>query len=185
MLRDGTSATGACPSGRSSEMKTRTATAWVLLLALALQPLSASAEEAIALIASARSSKPAEISMPTLRRLYLGQTSRVARTRAEPLHLRSGGVTRQAFCLAVFGKSERAMEDYWIEQALTGGNIPPREFDSPATVIRAIAEREGRLGYVPVGALDSEALAKVPVLRVLHKGHARSPEDPAYPIRLR
>jgi hypothetical protein len=39
--------------------------------------------------------------------------------------LRSGSATREAFRVAVLGRTQAWLNQYWLEQALTGGPPPP------------------------------------------------------------
>ena len=125
-----------------------------------------------------------EITLPDLRRLYLGRTTQLADTRVICFHLRSGTESRDAFSLSVLGKSELEMTDYWIQQALTGGRIPPREVTSTEDMVRAVATRPGAIGYVPWSAVQGAA-GEVRVLRVAFEGRAALPSDAGYPIRVR
>ncbi|MCP4005786.1 MAG: hypothetical protein GY725_16470 [bacterium] len=147
-------------------------------------PGAAHADDALALIIHSEGAVISEISLPALRRVYLGKTTRHAGSRIEPLHLRSGSSARQVFTRAVFGKSEQEMQDYWIQQALSGGDLPPREFGSPESVIEAVSQKPGVLGYVPLKALNPQALERVRVLRVGKGEAAPLPGENRYPIRI-
>jgi ABC-type phosphate transport system substrate-binding protein len=140
-------------------------------------------EEAIALIASAQSGLR-EISLPTLRRVYLGTITRLAGAPIDRFHLRSGSPAREAFSLAVIGRSELELEDFWLEQALTGGRVPPREFADLRQMIEGVARRPGGIGYLPLGALDEAARGRVRVLRLLDGPISWTPADPGYPVRV-
>lgn len=123
------------------------------------------------------------VSLPLLRALWLGRRSSLAGERVECLDLPSGSEPRRAFSAAVLGRSERALEEYWIRQALTGGPLPPRELAGTAEVVRAVAERAGRIGYVDLAELRALPGAAVRVLPVQVEGRPLLPADPGYPIR--
>ena len=156
------------------------------LLALALvtaEPTHAQTRQPVAVIANALDSDRVEIPLRALRQIYLGKLTRLDGVRLEPLHLQSGTPPRHAFSIAVLGKPEEALQDYWIEQALTGGRVPPREVPSVEALVRAVARRPGALGYAPLQALRSTP-DNVRILRVVTEGRSLAPSDPGYPIRL-
>ncbi len=158
---------------------------WIGILAVACGLAAASAvrAEPIAIITSAsgQGTGAGEIRRVTLRRVYLGRITRLGGTRLDPLHLGSGTEARSAFSAAVLGRSEQELEEYWIEQALRGGRIPPRELASPAQVIEYVARRPGAIGYVPLSSLGS--VRGVRVLRIRSGGRSLAPGDPGYPLR--
>ena len=156
-----------------------------LAAGLLLAPEIARSDEPIAVIASVEWRALEEISLTNLRRIYLGRITRLGQLRLDRFHLSSGGAARQAFSLAVLGKPEIAMQDYWIEQALTGGQVPPREVRTPAEVVEAVTRRLGALGYVPLGSLGPEARARVRILRIVDRRRSLAPTDARYPIQLR
>jgi ABC-type phosphate transport system substrate-binding protein len=140
--------------------------------------------EAIAVIASPTLARDS-ISLAELQRVYLGTLTRLSGRRVERFHLRSGSRARQAFTQSVLGQSEFAIEEYWIREALRGGNLPPRDFESARAMIDAVAGARAALGYVPLGALDPRDRARVRVLRLSRGGASLDPSDPAYPVRMR
>jgi ABC-type phosphate transport system substrate-binding protein len=149
--------------------------AW-LWLATALP----AAAEPLAIITHA-SSRGEEISSLALRRAYLGKLTRLDGARLEPLHLGSGTQARRAFSLSVLGRSEEELQGYWIEQALRGGRLPPRELSSVEQLIEQVARRPGAIGYVPLSAVPGDA--GVRVLRLRTGTRSLEPDDAAYPIQ--
>ena len=125
------------------------------------------------------------ISLSTLRRLYLGKLTRVGEVTVVCVDFPSGTAEREAFSRAVLGKSERQMHDYWIEQALTGGKLPPREESSAGDVIAAVRENVGTIGYIrwPAGG-RAGIPSDVRVLKIEDATGAHLPGDPGYAIRL-
>jgi hypothetical protein len=137
----------------------------------------------VAVVVSAAWETPDEIPLTTLRRLYMGRLTRWAGRRIERYELAPGSPARASFASAVMGLSERELEDYWLEQALTGGAIPPREVEGVAEMELVIADRVGSIGYVPLAALASDGAHRLRVLAVRHEGRTHRPGDPDYPIR--
>jgi hypothetical protein len=138
----------------------------------------------IAIVVSAAWQTPAEIEFTTLRRLYRGRISRWAGRSVERYELGIGSSVRSAFASVVMGQSERELEDYWLEQALTGGAIPPRELDGVDEMRRTIASRAGSIGYLPLAALEPEDRDRLRILAVRFEGTAYRPVEPRYPIQM-
>ena len=158
----------------------------LLVLPALLPAPSARAQEPIAVIVSREWVGIDRLALSTLRRLYLGRIARVAGRRVQRFHLQSGSPAREAFSQSVLGRSEAALREYWLEQALTGGVLPPGEFASPAAMMQYVRAHPGAIGYVPHGALgDPAALEGLRVLGVSTGTRALLPSDPAYPIRQR
>lgn len=167
------------------------ATALVVLAfgLVAAMPLGrARSDEPVVVIASAEWTEASEVSLAELRRIYLGRTTSLRGRRAKPFHLRSGTPARAAFSIAVLGEREEAFEDYWIEQALRGGPLPPREVPNARALVREVARSPGAIGYLPRSDLFAEGSGEIPagirVLRVRSAGAALAPDDPRYPIRV-
>ena len=152
-------------------------------LAFALAPEPARASDAIVVIANAELAELEEASLPLLRQLFLGRRTRVAGSRVHPVEPAPGTALRRAFARLVLERSERELERYWLEQALSGGPPPPREIASDAELVRRVAARRGALGY-----LAWEAFARLPhdgvrVVRVRDGERLLGPEDAGYPLR--
>jgi len=154
----------------------------VLALLGALQTPAASERQPIAIVVSAEWETPPEIQLATLRRLYMGRITRWAGQPVERYDLASGTRPRVTFTSQVMGLTERELEDYWLEQALSGGAIPPREVDGMVEMRRVIASRAGRIGYLPLAALESGDAARLRVLAVSVGGRTRHPREADYPI---
>lgn len=122
------------------------------------------------------------ISMPVLRQLWLGRRTRIAGQRVMCLDLPPGSREHAGFVRDVVGQSERALERYWLRQALTGGPPPPREMGSGQSVLRRVASAVGAIGYVERSAL-ADPLQGVRVLPLVVDGRTLRPDDPDYPIR--
>lgn len=123
------------------------------------------------------------VSLPALSSLYLGRRTRLYGERIECFDLPSGSSVRRGFSRSVFGMSERDLDEYWIQQALTGGHLPPRELASAADVVRTVAERPGAIGYMDYETFRAMKPAGVRALPVAVDGKPVLPSDRAYPIR--
>ena len=125
------------------------------------------------------------ISLAELRQVYLGRRRSLAGRRVECIDLAFGDPVRTALGRALLRMSEKEIHDYWIEQALTGGALPPREVAGPHAALEAVAARPGRLGYLDEATWSSESregLRPVPVRignAILHAG------DENYPLRMK
>ena len=155
-----------------------------LLLAPLLLPLPARAEGEIAIIASREWENARELSLPMLHRIYLGKVTRLFGRRVERYHLRAGSPTREAFSLAVLGKAGRALENYWVEQALRGGPAPPREVSDVDEVVRRVGQRPGLLGYAPYEELLEMDRTEIRIVAISSPEGPALPRDPGYPIRV-
>lgn len=144
---------------------------------------TADGDRPVAVIVNAAWSEIESITLEELRELWLGRRTRLAGERVECLDLPPGSRLRRAFGASVLGRSERALEEYWIRQALTGGHVPPRELGSAAEVVQAVAERKGAIGYADAEKLRSRPNPAVRVLPVVVDGRALLPSSPGYPIR--
>lgn len=124
-----------------------------------------------------------EISIPVLRQLYLGRRTRLEGLRVRPLHLPAGSLARNAFTRAVIGTTERAMERYWLREALSGGSPPPRELAADEA-LAFVARVPGALAYVEWPLRGREPPAGVRVVPVVVDGRVLRPGEPGYPLRL-
>jgi hypothetical protein len=154
------------------------------LLVLALRPGPARADEAIVVIANAEFAGLDEVTVPMLRQLFLARRSNVAGTRVYCHEPAPATPPRQVFARLVLKSSERELERYWLEQALSGGPPPPREIGTDAELVRRVALRRGAIGY-----LGWEAFARLPrdgvkVVRLRDGDRLLGPEDPNYPLRI-
>jgi len=122
------------------------------------------------------------VSLPALRQLYLGKRTRIAGRRARCLDLPSGSAPREGFTEAVLGWTARALDRYWLRQALAGGPPPPRELGTSAELLMLVARQPGTLGYVPWQDLAGGTPPGVRVLPVEARGRALLPGQPGYPV---
>jgi hypothetical protein len=161
------------------------ACAALVLLAWPGAAQRARAGDAIVVIANAELAEIEELSLPLLRQLYLGRRTRVEGRRVHWFELPPGSPAHRSFAHLALDRSERELERYWLEQALAGGALPPREIPSAAELLERVAARQGALAYLEWETFRSlpQTGVKVVPLRV---GERRLlPEDTAYPLRSR
>ncbi len=157
----------------------------LLVLPACLLAAPVQAAEPLAVIVSREWAGVDTLSLATLRRLYLGRITQLAGRRVERFDLQSGSSARESFGQSVMGRSEAALREYWLEQALTGGAPPPGEFASPAALMDYVRSHAGAIGYVPYAELGGPEPGGLRVLRIRSGGARLRPTDPAYPIRQR
>jgi hypothetical protein len=134
-------------------------------------------------IANAKLAELQELTLPLLRQLYLGRRTRVEGRRIHWFELPPGNPAHRSFTRLALERSERELERYWLEQALAGGPLPPREIANAEELVRRVATREGAVAY-----LGWETLRRLPQTGVkvipLRVGEQRLlPDDPGYPLR--
>jgi hypothetical protein len=78
-----------------------------------------------------------------------------------------------------------ALEDYWLEQALTGGPPPPREFSSAREIVDQVARRPNAIDFVDYGELIALDHSAVRIVRITDGDRSWHPEDAGYPVRHR
>ena len=140
------------------------------------------ANEELAIVAHAEWPGLETISMPVLRQLYLGQRTRLAGRRVSCLDLRSGSPPRDSFTRTVVGKDARALDRYWLRQALSGGPPPPRELGSSAELLALVARQPGALGYVAWKAVAGGVPHGVRILPIQVDGRSLQPGERGYPV---
>lgn len=139
----------------------------------------------LVLIVSREWRGPDAVAIPMLRKLYLGRRSRLQGHRIQCFDLPPGHPVRQGFVRSVLQMSDAELEEYWIEQALTGGALPPREVGSVEEMVAAVARGRWALGYLDPDAFRKLGPSRVRVLGVMVEGRPLRPGDDGYPIRSR
>lgn len=124
------------------------------------------------------------IDLAELRALYLGRRTRWEGRRVHPFGLPPGHPARAAFSRDVLGRSEEALDRFWIEQALLGGALPPREAATPAEMVRAVRTTPGAIGYLPLAGLAASGSDGVRVLGIRASDALHRPGDAGYPITI-
>ncbi|MBX7187740.1 MAG: substrate-binding domain-containing protein [Vicinamibacteria bacterium] len=69
---------------------------------------------------------------------------------------------REAFTTLVHGKQVNAVVSYWQQQIFSGGQVPPPEKATDASVIAYVKANPGAIGYIAPG-VAAEGVRVVPV----------------------
>lgn len=159
--------------------------AWLLIAAAGTALVlaeDADAAEDLAVVANADTPGIESLSLPILRQLYLGRRTRVGGRPIRCIDLPAGSPPRESFTRLVLGLSQRALDRYWMRQALSGGPPPPREVGTAAELIALVAREPGALGYVPASTLADGTPSGVRVISIEHRGRELRPGAPGYPL---
>ena len=122
----------------------------------------------------AKNSPVSDISLPDLKRLYLGEHINVSGQRMIPLNLAPLLRERTGFDKTVLNMSPDAVARYWIDRKIRGDSGPPKALDSADLVQRVVGRLEGAIGY----AQAAEIRPEVKVVRV----DGKLPSDGGYPL---
>jgi len=141
------------------------------------------AADAIVVIANAQLEGLEEATLPVLRQLFLARRTSVDGARVHCFEPAPGTPLRRAFARAVLERSERDLETYWLEQALSGGPPPPREIASDAELVQHVAQRRGAIAYLGWESFQRLPRAGVKVIPLRDGGRVLGPDDPHYPLR--
>lgn len=145
----------------------------------------AHADDAIVVIANAELAELEELGLPLLRQLYLGRRTRVDGRRIHWFELPPGSPAHRSFARLALERSELELERYWLEQALSGGPLPPREIGSAGELVRRVAARRGSLSYLEWETFQRLPQTGVKVIPLRAGEKLLLPDDPGYPLRRR
>lgn len=154
--------------------------AWILGPA----PVSAAEDARRPVVVVVRDDSALEsVSLPVLRQIYLGRRTSLGGQRIQCFDLPAGSPVRRGFGRSVLRQSERELRDYWVEQALRGGHLPPREVASPEAMVHEIARRRGAVGYLDWETFRALAPPGVRALALDAGGSILLPSHADWPIR--
>jgi ABC-type phosphate transport system substrate-binding protein len=121
-----------------------------LLCAAALAALlpAAPAFGATAIIVSARNTVT-RIVTEQAAQIFLGKS-----TQLTPIDLADNSAIRGDFYQKIAGKDQDQVKAIWSKIVFTGRGFPPKEYNSPADVKRAVAADSGAIGYIDRAAVD-------------------------------
>lgn len=122
----------------------------------------------------AKDSPVTDISLPDLKRLYLGEHINASGQRLIPLNLAPLLRERTGFDKTVLNMAPDAVARYWIDRKIRGDSGPPKALDSADLVQRVVSRLEGSIGYAPTAELRPE----VKVVRL----DGKLPSDGGYPL---
>ncbi len=122
--------------------------ALLLPLLLTTLPQAAPARAATAIIVSARNTAT-RIASEQAAQIFLGKS-----TQLTPIDLADNSATRTDFYQKIAGKDQDQVKAIWSKIVFTGRGFPPKEYNSPADVKRAVAADSGAIGYIDRAAVD-------------------------------
>jgi hypothetical protein len=124
----------------------------------------------------AASSAVADVSLGTLRRVFLSQpVSGPGGVAFVGFNQPAGTRERELFDRVVLGMSPDEAARYWVDQRIRSGLRPPRSVPNVALLRQVVVRYPGAIGYVAVGDLD----ATVKPVTINGAG----PAAPSYPLR--
>ncbi len=150
----------------------------LIALSATLAPRLSSAEPVV--LITNRANAVGELTIDQLRRVYLGKRTRLSGQRVYRFHFSVGDPIRDSFSRTVIRKTDIQLEDYWIEQALTGGAIPPQEFASSDEIIDAVGTTPYSIGYTRLSDADDP---RVIILGIEFRDGVIRHDADEYPIR--
>jgi hypothetical protein len=124
-----------------------------------------------------------EASLSMLRQVFLARRTRIGDDRLHCFEPAPGTALRRAFARLVLERSERELEHYWLEQALSGGAPPPREIGNDAELVLRVSQRRGAIAYLGWDSFQRLPREGVKVIRLRDGDRLLGPDDPAYPLR--
>lgn len=124
------------------------------------------------------------LTLAILRQLYLGERTRIGDTPVRCYDLAPGNPVRDVFGRRVLPAHGKALLDYWLEQALTGGRLPPREVQGEAELLARVSRDPGALGYARLAALRAAPDSPVKLMPLLVDGRVLVPGDEGYPLAM-
>lgn len=103
------------------------------------------------------------LSVAELRRIFLKQTRMWPHADSVvPVDWDATSPVREAFSRQVLARTVREMGDYWVQQGVTQGIVPPSTQRSARAVLRFVASVPGAIAYLPPGDVDNTvAVVKV------------------------
>ncbi|MCC2616403.1 phosphate ABC transporter substrate-binding protein [Aestuariibacter halophilus] len=105
-------------------------------------------------------SNGADLSQTQVQRLFLGKEKKFSDgSAATPINLTNGHPLRESFDTEVIGRSSNQVAAYWSKLVFTGKGVPPKEMDSPAAVIAAVAADASAVGYVDAADVTGDVKA--------------------------
>ncbi len=120
------------------------------------------------------------IRIKDLRALYLGKRSALKKKDLTPWQLTPGDPVRDQFNQQVLEKTESALSEYWLKQALIGEATAPKSAISQDQMLRNISRYSGAIGYVSYDELVRNQPSGIKVLSVLVNGKKQHPSDSDY-----
>lgn len=132
------------------------------LLVLAWSALHARQEPSFVVVVN-KANPVTTMTLAELRRIFMKQSRMWKHAEAMvPVDWDATSPIREAFSRQVLARTVREMGDYWVQQGVTQGLVPPSTQRSARAVLRFVASVPGAIAYVPPGEVDdSVAVVKV------------------------
>ena len=90
-----------------------------------------------------------------LRRIFMKQTRMWPHAESVvPVDWDATSPVREAFSRQVMARSVREMGDYWVQQGVTQGLVPPSTQRSTRAILRFVSSVPGAIAYAPAGEVD-------------------------------
>ena len=134
----------------------------------------------IAIIVSSDWESVSKVSARELQSAYLRRSKQLFGVTLLPVDHPPNSAIYDAFLKQVLRKSRKALGDYWLEQALTGGNRPPRQIEHSQDVIDFVARTVGAIAYVGLDVLEAARNPGVKVVPLAVRNGAVAPTEPGY-----
>jgi ABC-type phosphate transport system substrate-binding protein len=102
------------------------------------------------------------IGKSTLRRIYLGQMSKLNGTKVVPINLPLDSDVARKFLKEVVGKTPQQYKEYWVAQQIKGAGTAPMIQKTAKAVTSTVSQVPGAIGYVPTGTAGKD-VKSIPV----------------------
>ena len=141
-----------------------------------------SAEVPIAIIVSSEWESIDRVGVRELQRIYLRNSNKLAGVTLLPVDHPPSSEIYEAFRSQVVRKPRKALADYWLEQALTGGMHPPRQLEDAGAIIDFVARHVGAIAYVGLDALESSGNSGVKAVALAQRVGVVRPSQSGYAL---
>jgi ABC-type phosphate transport system substrate-binding protein len=122
----------------------KTAAVLLLMIAAGLQPAYADVVVVVSAKSNAKTMTAEDISQ-----IYLGKSAAM-----KPMDTAASPI-RSQFYTKVAGKDDAQVKAIWSKLVFTGKATPPKELQSSAEVVKAVAADPEAIGYVDKASIDS------------------------------
>ncbi len=91
----------------------------------------------------------------SIKRLYLGKTSKVLGIKMNPVDQSEGSSTRDEFYDKVVDKDPSQLKAYWAQLIFTGGGSPPNSVANDKAVKELVSSKTNAIGYIDSDQADN------------------------------
>ena len=144
-------------------MRGATATLMAVVAVIVLSWTSVGAQEPSFVVIVNKANPLKTMTVVELRRIFMKQTRMWSHAESVvPVDWDATSPIREEFCRRVMARSVREMGDYWVQQGVTQGMVPPSTQRSTRAILRFVASVPGAIAYAPAGEVDDTvAVVKV------------------------